>query len=129
MLPPQEVLHDLIDVYFARVQNQPYSFFHERSFREKLALNSLPEFLIFAVLASALRFSSNPYYGESQSEAIKLYASESWKLIVSVWFGPESDPDIHICQAMTLLSIIDFTGNYDSSYSDVKAGSNTLCSW
>ncbi|KAN0091869.1 Fungal specific transcription factor domain containing protein [Hyaloscypha variabilis] len=109
VLPPQEVLHDLIDVYFARVQNQPYSFFHERSFREKLALNSLPEFLIFAVLASALRFSSNPYYGESQSEAIKLYASESWKLIVSVWFGPESDPDIHICQAMTLLSIIDFT--------------------
>lgn len=109
VFPPPEVLGNLVDVYFARVQNQPYSFFHEQSFREQLALNILPDFLIFAVLASALRFSSDPYYGESRSEAIKVYASESWKLIVSVWFGPESDPDIHICQAVTLLSIIDFT--------------------
>ncbi|KAF2102486.1 hypothetical protein NA57DRAFT_32280 [Rhizodiscina lignyota] len=109
MLPPREVRDSLVDLYFARVHNQPYSFFHEQSFRQRLALNSLPDFLLFAVLASAMRFSSDPYYGDASAEAIKSYASESWKLIVSVWFGPESDPDIYICQAVTMLSIIDFT--------------------
>ncbi|KAL5317010.1 hypothetical protein ACEPPN_016063 [Leptodophora sp. 'Broadleaf-Isolate-01'] len=108
-LPPHEVMTDLIDLYFARAHNQPYSFFHEGSFRRELELNSLPDFLLFAVLASAIRFSSHPYFGESKSEAVRSYASESWKLIVAVWFGPESDPNIYICQAVTMLSIIDFT--------------------
>lgn len=63
-------------------------------------------------MASALRFSNDSYYGDTVNDAIKSYASESWKQIVLVWFGPESDPDINICQAVTLLSIIDFTGKY-----------------
>ncbi|PVH69713.1 hypothetical protein DL98DRAFT_623521, partial [Cadophora sp. DSE1049] len=108
-LPPSEVLNSLIDLYFTRVHNQPYSFFHEDSFRQQLALHSLPEYLLLAVLASAVRFSSDLYFGEAKAEALRLYASESWRQIVSVWFRLESDPDIHICQAVTMLSIIDFT--------------------
>ena len=99
-----------MNLYFERAHNQPYSFFHEESFRRHLELKSLPEFLLFAVLASAVRFSSDPYFGEFKSEALRGYASESWKLIVAVCFGPESDPNIFYCQAVTLLSIIDFTG-------------------
>ncbi|KAK0101859.1 hypothetical protein ONS96_005836 [Cadophora gregata f. sp. sojae] len=109
VLPPYPVLINLINVYFERAHNQPYSFFHEETFRQRLELKSLPEFLLFAVIASAVRFSSDPYFGESKSEALRAYASESWKLIVAVCFGPESDPDIYYCQAVTLLSIIDFT--------------------
>jgi hypothetical protein len=71
----------------------------------------LPDYLIFAVLASALRFSDDSYYHGTGLEAIAVYAKESWKQIVSSWFVTESDPNIYICQAITLLSIIDFTGN------------------
>jgi hypothetical protein len=110
-LPPPEVLADLVDTFFSRVHSQPYSFFHERSFRERLADGLLPEYLQFAVVASSIRFSSNPYFQGNHSEAITRYASESWKQIVSLWFGPESDPDLNICRAITLLSVIDFTGN------------------
>ncbi len=112
ILPPLEVLNSLINLYFTHVHNQPYSFFHEESFRHQLTLNSLPGYLLFAVIASAVRFSSDPYLGESKAEALRLYASESWKQIVSVWFGPESDPDVHLCQAVTMLSIIDITGKW-----------------
>jgi hypothetical protein len=93
------------------VHNQPYSFFHEQSFRRRLADDLLPDYLKFAVVATALRFSEDPYYNGVKHEACTSYARESWKQIVSVWFAPEIDPDIHICQAITLLSIIDFTGN------------------
>lgn len=120
MIPPPEVLHPLVDLYFIRVHNQPYSFFHEQSFRQRLVLNSLPDYLIFAVLASAVRFSSDRYHGDAITEAMKSYASESWKLIVAVWFGPESDPDLYICQAVTMLSIIDFTGNHHPVVTNVN---------
>lgn len=102
----------LIDVYFTRVQNQPYSFFHEQTFRQRLADNLLPDYLKFAVLAAALRFSDDEYYNGEYLEATAAYARESWRLLVSSWFITESEPDIYICQSITLLSIIDFTGMF-----------------
>lgn len=108
-LPPPQILSSLVDIYFARVHNQPYSFFHEQSFRQRLADDLLPDYLKFAVIASALRFSEDPYFNGAYHEASASYAKESWRQIVSVWFAPETDPDIHICQAITLLSIIDYT--------------------
>lgn len=100
----------LIDLYFARVQNQPYSFFHEAKFRRSFATGQVPNYVIFAMLASALRFSTDDYYQSRHQEAIVVYASVSWTHIVKVWFAAESEPDLQICQAVTLLSIIDFTG-------------------
>lgn len=92
------------------MHNQPYSFFHEKSFKQRLADALLPEYLIFAVLASAVRFSDDPYFIGIREKAISSYASESWRQIVSIFVIPESDPDLSLCQAVTLLSIIDFTG-------------------
>ena len=102
----------LIDLYFARVQNQPYSFFHEGKFRRSFATGQVPTYLIFAMLASALRFCTDDYYQSRHQEAIAVYANVSWKHIVKVWFAAESEPDLQICQAVTLLSIIDFTGMF-----------------
>ncbi|KIN00054.1 hypothetical protein OIDMADRAFT_146481 [Oidiodendron maius Zn] len=108
-LPPPHIVSSLVDIYFARVQNQPYCFFHEGNFRQRFAGGHLPDHLKFAVLAAALRFSDDPYYGSAKREATAMYASQSWKLLLSSWFETESDPDIHICQTITLLSIIDYT--------------------
>jgi hypothetical protein len=100
----------LVDIYFARVQNQPYCFFHEGNFRQRLKYGLLPDHLKFAVLAAAVRFSDDPYYRDAKHKAAAMYASESWKLLISSWFATESDPNIHICQTVTILSIIDYTG-------------------
>ncbi|TVY37813.1 putative transcriptional regulatory protein [Lachnellula subtilissima] len=108
-LPPAHVLSSLVDTYFTHVQNQPYCFFHPRRFRQRLSDGLLPDYLLFAVLASALRFSNNSYYNGAYAEATTMYARESWKQIVMSWLATESDPDIGLCQAITLLSIIDFT--------------------
>ncbi|CZR54817.1 uncharacterized protein PAC_04701 [Phialocephala subalpina] len=108
-LPPGQVASSLIDLYFSRVHNQPYSFFHEQSFRQRYANGLVPEYLIFAMLASSLRFSTDAFYQTKQQDIIMAYASRSWSYIVQEWFATESDPDLQICQAITLLSIIDFT--------------------
>lgn len=97
-------------MFFGSVHNQPYSFFHEQNFRLNFSNGLLPDYLQFAVIASALRFSDDPYYEGRIFEATAAYALESWKRIVSAWFATESDPNIHVCQAIALLSIIDFTG-------------------
>jgi hypothetical protein len=120
-------LLSLVDTYFSCVQNQPYTFFHEQNFRQRLNDGLLPDYLIFAVLASALRFSDDPYYHGAGLEATAVYAKESWKQIVSTWFATESDPDIYICQAITLLSIIDFTGKFPLSRLLIIVLSNLNC--
>jgi hypothetical protein len=38
------------------------------------------------------------------------YAAESWKRLVSFWCAAERDPDIYICQTVTILATIDYTG-------------------
>ncbi|KAH8587353.1 fungal-specific transcription factor domain-containing protein [Bisporella sp. PMI_857] len=109
VLPPSEVLATLIDVYFSRCHNQPYSFFHEQNFRIRLVEGKIPDYLLFAVMATSLRFSTNLYFQGELQEAAASYARESWSQIVSTWFATESDPNLHICQAITVLSILDFT--------------------
>lgn len=91
-------------------QNQPYSYFHENTFRRKLAEGSLPEYLILAFLATALRFSTDPYFRNMQAAAADAYASASWKAIVSQQLTQEDGMDLQIVQAANLLAIIDFTG-------------------
>ncbi|OBT61558.1 hypothetical protein VE03_08897 [Pseudogymnoascus sp. 23342-1-I1] len=108
-LPPPQVMSSVVDIYFNRVQNQPYSFFHENNFRQRLRDDMLPDHLKFAVLATALRFSDDEYYNGEYLEATAAYARKSWMLLVEHWFAAEIDPDIYICQSVTLLAIIDFT--------------------
>ncbi|KFY72243.1 hypothetical protein V499_07610 [Pseudogymnoascus sp. VKM F-103] len=108
-LPPPRVMSSVVDIYFNRVQNQPYSFFHENNFRQRLRDDMLPDHLKFAVLATALRFSDDEYYNGEYLEATAAYARKSWTLLVEHWFAAEIDPDIYICQSVTLLAIIDFT--------------------
>jgi hypothetical protein len=109
ILPPPETLLAVADVYFKYCHNQPYGLFHEETFRYKLAAGTLPKHLIFAFLASALRFSSDPCYRDNRFEAIERYASESSKSILLPWNGVENAVDISTVQAILLLSVIDYT--------------------
>lgn len=110
-IPPPAVLLDTTDVYFRHCQNQPYCYFHEETFRRELLAGRLPEYLIFAFLATAVRFSTDPYYANKQTEAGYHYARTSWQSIISHQLSKEDGMDFQMVQAANLLAIIDFTGN------------------
>ena len=67
----------LTNTYFTRVQDQPYSYFQEESFRRKLASESSPKFLVFAAISSALRFADLDFYRGAVQEAQAAYAKEA----------------------------------------------------
>ena len=109
-VPPPETLQFAADVYFQYCHNQPYSLFHEESFRHRLGSGAVPKYLAFAFLATTLRFSSDPRYQDNRYEAIAAYASEAWKAIRLPWNGIENAAGISMLQAIFLLSVIDYTG-------------------
>lgn len=109
-LVPLPVLLSMIDVYFECCHNQPYSFFHEQNFRDRLSNGAIPDHLLFAVLATAARFSTNPFFKGKTHEAAVTYANKSWKSIVASCFARHDAANIMTVQTITLLAIFDFTG-------------------
>lgn len=114
-LLPLPVLLETVDLYFTYCHNQPYSFFHEGEFRRKLSDGKIPDHLLFAALASAVRFSTNPFFGDRTHEVAINYANRSWRSIVSTCFAANQVADIITVQTITLLGLFDFTGKICSA--------------
>ncbi|KAM6525900.1 hypothetical protein FALCPG4_011432 [Fusarium falciforme] len=106
--PPRAVLLGCINDYFRHCHNQPYSFFHEASFRQSLERGLLPDHLVLAVLASAARFSSDPFFCDPHESAVQ-YANRSWKAIVVSCLAHNQAAHVQTVQTITLLAIFDFT--------------------
>jgi hypothetical protein len=109
-LASKEVLLAVVDAFFTYCHNQPYSFFHEGNFRRGLSQGSLPEHLLLAVLASAVRFSRHAYFNGRWYEAAVGYANRSWKSVVSSCITVSRTADVSIVQTIALLALFDFTG-------------------
>ncbi|KAK6381500.1 hypothetical protein LTS17_004558 [Exophiala oligosperma] len=107
-LPPLDVILGACDVYFRYCHNQPYSLFHEESFRDKLSSGDIPTHLLYAFLASTIRYTEDPYFSDKVA-ALAAYANLSWKSIVMPWNGIQSDGELSIVQTILLLAIIDYT--------------------
>ncbi|KAI1872771.1 uncharacterized protein JN550_003645 [Neoarthrinium moseri] len=114
-LPPHSVMQSLIDTYFLHAHNQPYSYFQEESFREGLAFGQLPKCLVYAVLATALRFSNDAYFNGAKDQATEAYAREAWLSVLNDHMTAENCPNLHVAQTTNLLAIIDFTAGRTSS--------------
>ncbi|KAL5092944.1 hypothetical protein Trisim1_012421 [Trichoderma cf. simile WF8] len=111
-LPPFEVLQCLTNDYFLHCQNQPYCYFSERLFRQKLYQGTIPTHLVYAVLATALRFTSHLYYSGCQAKAAAVYAEQSWKLVIACEFSSEPAQtawNVHLAQTVGLLALWDLT--------------------
>ncbi|KAF5646893.1 zn 2cys6 transcription factor [Fusarium sp. NRRL 25303] len=106
---PEDVLMAVVDSYFTYCQNQPYSFFHEDTFRQGLAQNAIPKHLVLAVMATTVRFCSHPYYSGRALEMSVEYANRSWKLIVSDCFTVGKVAEVSTVQTVALLGLFDFT--------------------
>jgi hypothetical protein len=100
----------VIDSYFTYCQNQPYSFFHEQNFRQRLSKQAIPRHLVLAVMATAVRFCSHPYFADRALEMSIEYANRSWKLIVSDCFTVARASEVSAVQTVALLGLFDFTG-------------------
>ncbi|KAK0112921.1 hypothetical protein ONS95_014642 [Cadophora gregata] len=88
LLPPQPVLDELVDLYFRLIHDGPHTLFHEPSFVSKVASNSAPAALVFAVIALSARFSTNEYFrGDPQGYARK-YAATSLELLQKEMISP-----------------------------------------
>ena len=107
---PEDVLISIVDAYFIHAQNQPYSFFHEATFRQRLAQNALADHLVLAVAASAVRFCGHPQLPADTHEVAVSYANKSWKSVVSNCFGTSTAANVSIVQTIALLALFDFTG-------------------
>lgn len=108
--PPDDVFMAIIDSYFTYCQNQPYSFFHEQNFRQRLSNQTIPSHLVLAVMATAVRFCSHPYFAGRALEMSIEYANRSWKLIVSDCFTIARAAEVSAVQTVALLGLFDFTG-------------------
>lgn len=111
-LPAKQVLTTLIDTYFTYCHNQPYAYFHEATFRQRFEEGALPAALLFAVAATACRFTEDPQYHETHSQAILSYSNASWNHIFQQSFSYEDDLDLTIVQAVSMLAVIDFTAGH-----------------
>ena len=105
------MIFSVIDDYFAQAHNQPYGYFHEDSFRDKLQNNALPRCLLLAVLAFAVRYSANAFYAGRTLEASEVYAREAWLAMLQDELILEDNMTLHVVQAANILAVVDYTGN------------------
>lgn len=105
-----EVLSALVDTFFGCCHNQPYSFFHEGTFRRRLAEGVIPTHLILAVMASAVRFCNHPQFPGCSTEASVAYADRSWRLILADGLTGGRVAQVSTVQTIALLGLFDFTG-------------------
>lgn len=117
-LPSPTVLESLTDTYFQYCHSQPYFYFTEESFRQRLLANTLPSWLLLAFVATACRFSEDPFFQGRHEEAVESYAYTGWSEIHEKVFSQDDFMNVHTVQAVNILAIIDFTGKPPQSVLD-----------
>jgi hypothetical protein len=103
-------LQSLADTYFCCCHQQPYSYFHEGTFRQNLETGALPNYLVLAVAATAVRFSNETCFSGRETEAMDCYAKTAWSEIIEQSFSDGHELEIYTVQAASLLGILDYVG-------------------
>lgn len=105
VLPPTHTLLFAADVFFRYCHNQPYSLFHEPTFRQRLLSGEVPNHLVWAMLSAARRYSSFPDLQINASDDAMFYASNAWKALKLPWNGGRSDEEV-VSVLQTLILIV-----------------------
>lgn len=92
------------------MHDQPYSYFHERSFRQQLEHNALPKCLVLAILSLAVRFSDHEYFSENVHKASDAYSRQSWLSVLADHLTVEDNLNLQVVQTINLLAVVDYTG-------------------
>ena len=70
----------------------------------------MPNYLVLAFAATAVRFSSEPCFIGRETEARDCYAKTAWTEIIEQSFSDGYDLEIHTAQAASMLGILDYIG-------------------
>ncbi|KAK4555530.1 hypothetical protein LTR86_007283 [Recurvomyces mirabilis] len=111
-LPPPAVFKHLTEVYFRNCQNQPYCFFHEPRMRRSLLEQEVPQYLMLAMAASAVRYSMHDWYKHDKNTAVEGYAHAAWRILLERFFASDSCLDVAMAQATALLAVVDYTSGH-----------------
>lgn len=109
-LPSLQWQSILVDLYFSYCHNQPYSLFHENTFRHRFNTGALPPPLLLAVVANSSRFANHLPTDKSSPDVAAEFAAAAWNAISATCFAGTETVDITILQTLVLLCIFDFTG-------------------
>ncbi|KAL2822777.1 fungal-specific transcription factor domain-containing protein [Aspergillus cavernicola] len=103
-----KIFLEACDVFFRHYHNKPYTLFNPALFHRKVLLRQIPQYLQFAFIATAVRFSSQLQWKQRKQATIDSYAQASWEMIISSPDGlGDSSSDVSVIQALALLAIID----------------------
>ncbi|KAK4963680.1 hypothetical protein LTR10_001311 [Elasticomyces elasticus] len=106
------ILKHLIEVYFSNSHNQPYSFFHESTLRQRIITDEVPQYLLLAIAATSVRYSMHDFFKQHQNAAAKAYARASWLILLERFFATDQSPDVTMAQATAILAVIDYTAGH-----------------
>ena len=70
----------------------------------------LPSYLLLAFMATAARFSDDPYLEGRPTDAMESLSRTAWLEIMEKSFDDDDSLNICTAQAMNMLAVIDFTG-------------------
>lgn len=102
--PPVHTLLFAADVYFRFCHNQPYSLFHEATFRQRLVNGEVPDHLVWALLAAARRFATLPELHPQLPDDPLGLAKLSWENLKLPWNGVKDDQEaVSVIQTIVLL--------------------------
>jgi hypothetical protein len=104
------VIQSLLDTYFARVHDQPYSFFHEADFRQRFESSNLPSHLLLAISALAVRFINHQYFSGRVHEASAAYSKQAWSLVLTEHMIVLNNITLQVIQTISILAVVDYTG-------------------
>lgn len=104
-----------VETYFMYCHNQPYSFFHEPSFRAQQGYRTIPQYLLYALLAITMRYTHVSSLGPKSDDITQALVKSAMRDIVAQCFDSPEGPDYRTVQAMTILAIHEFIGRSSCS--------------
>jgi hypothetical protein len=106
-----QIFNEATTIFFRHYHNKPYTLFNAPLFHRKASAGQIPQYLQFAFIATAVRFSSQVQWKQRKQSTIDSYARASWELIMSSpdGLGDSDSSDVSVIQALALLAIIDAT--------------------
>lgn len=105
------------DIYFRFCYNQPYSLFHEATFRQRLASGDLPEYLLWAFYGAACRYSRLIQQGTASREDGLPYIKIAWDRMQIPWNPSPNDREIlPVLQTLILLVSNEHPGKQALTY-------------
>jgi len=84
-------------------------------FRHNLNEETIPDYLLLAIVAATARLSYDEWFEGNQAEAARIIADRAWTLVLSGVLPTEETTTLAAVQAVGILALLDYRGMWVSS--------------